>query len=77
MSNFDVTYEVAAPKVMRIRMAPKGFIFIYNATITFTTRSFNGTYDKAANGYPFFNSNYAATKSISWFLIKAPSLSQT
>ena len=60
---------------MRVKMAPKGYIFIYNASITFTTRSFNGSYDVAGNGYPFFDSNYAVAKSILWFLIKAPGLS--
>lgn len=60
---------------MRVKIATKGYIFIYNASFTFTTRAFNGSYDQAANGYPFFDTNYGATKTISWFLIKAPSLS--
>lgn len=60
---------------MRITLIPKGYIFIYNATFTFTTVSFNGTYHNAANYYPFQDANYGVSNKISWFLIKAPSLS--
>ena len=55
---------------MRITLIPRGYIFIYNATFTFTTRSFNGTYHNAANGYPFKNANYGVIGKISWFLIR-------
>jgi hypothetical protein len=60
---------------MRITLIPRGYIFIYNATFTFTTIGFNGTYHNAANGYPFQIANYGVIGKISWFLIKAPSLS--
>ena len=75
ISSFDVTYTVVTPTVMRITLTPKGYIFIYNATFTFTTMPFNGTLHKAINGYPFADVNYATSKAISWFLIKAPALS--
>lgn len=75
LSSFNIDYIVVSPTIMRIALTPKGYIFIYNATFTFTTISNNGTKHKAANGYPFSDTTYLSSKSISWFLIKAPSLS--
>jgi hypothetical protein len=61
--------------IMRITLTPKTYIFIYNVTFTFTTKTLNGTYNFATNGYRFSDTDYSVTGSINWFLIKAPSLS--
>jgi len=75
LSSFDIVYEVFAPRKMRISLTPKNYIFIYNVTFTFTTKTFSGTYDYAANDYKFSDSVYSVSQSLVWFLIKAPSLS--
>ena len=75
LANFDITYVAVTPKIMRIILSPKGYIFIYNASFTFETPANNGTFHKATNGYPFSINNYVVSKIISWFLIKAPGLS--
>ncbi len=77
MSNFIITYEAVTPRKMRINLTPKGYIFIYNVTFNFTTKTFTGIHDYAANGYRFSEANYAVSKKLVWFLIKAPSLSDT
>ncbi len=75
LTYFDITYTVVSPNIMRITLSPKGYIFIYNASFTFQTVAYNGTFHKATNGYPFSINNYAVSRTISWFLIKAPGLS--
>lgn len=63
---------------MRLTLSPKGYIFIYNVTFNFKTMSLtNGQYDFAANMYRFSDLNYDVSASMVWFLIKAPSLSDT
>lgn len=61
---------------MRLTLSPKGYTFIYNVTFNFKTISLDpSNYHLAANGYRFSDANYDVSKSIIWFLIKAPSLS--
>ena len=41
---FTITYTIINATAYRIIMEPKGYIFLYNATITCTTMAFPGTY---------------------------------
>ena len=77
LASFDITYTPVTPKIMRINLSPKGYIFIYNASFIFQTAAYNGTFHKAINGYPFSIDNYVVSRTISWFLIKAPGLTET
>ena len=78
LDNFNFVYEAISPRIMRLTLSPKGYTFIYNVTFNFKTMSLiNNQYDYAANMYRFSDGNYDVSASISWFLIKAPSLSDT
>lgn len=50
---FTFSYAKLSENAYRIIMEPKGFIFLYNATITCTTMQFPGSLFFAANGRPF------------------------
>lgn len=78
LKSFNFVYEVVSPKIMRLRLSPKGFTFIYNVTFKFKTITFDSNnHHYAANGYRFRDTNYDVADSLVWFLIKAPSLSET
>lgn len=55
-------------------MEPKGYIFLYNATIKCTTMDMPSVIDRSANGRPFKEINYAVQKELIWFVIKAPDM---
>jgi hypothetical protein len=61
----------------RIIIQPKGYIFLYNATITANTIDFPGQFNFSANGRPFNIIDYGISKSIIWFVIKAPDMTDT
>lgn len=76
LANFNFVYEAVSPRIMRLTLTPKGYIFIYNVTFNFhTIPLMNNNYDFAANNYRFSDLNYNVNGSLNWFLIKAPSLS--
>jgi len=78
LDNFNFVYEAVSPRIMRLTLSPKGYTFIYNVTFNFKTKTLtNGQYDFAANMYRFSDLNYDVSASMNWFLIKAPSLSDT
>ena len=78
LENFNFVYEVVSPRIMRLTLSPKGYTFIYNVTFNFKTMTLNNSqYDFAANMYRFSDLNYDVNASMNWFLIKAPSLSDT
>ena len=78
LDNFNFVYEAISPRIMRLTLSPKGYTFIYNVTFNFKTMSLiNNQYDYAATMYRFSDGNYDVSASISWFLITAPSLSDT
>ena len=55
-------------------MEPKGYIFLYNATITVTTMDLPGIVHYSQNNRPFRESNYAISASLVWFVINAPNM---
>jgi hypothetical protein len=72
---FNVTYVAVSQSLYRIKLKPKSYIFLYNATFTVTTRDFNNLLDYSQAGYPFAETNYAVSSSKSWFLINGPPFS--
>jgi hypothetical protein len=73
---FNVTFDMThGPRQYRIMVAPKGYIFLYNATITCTTMAYPGTYFYSINGRPFKKEDYGIQESLVWFVIEAPDMS--
>ena len=71
---FTFTYQILNTKTYRIIMEPKGYIFLYNATITVTTMDLPGVVHYSSNNRPFRESNYAISASLVWFVINAPNM---
>ena len=71
---FTFTYTITSSKSYRIIMEPKGYIFLYNATITVTTMDMPGYYHYSVNNRPFHDDNYGITNSLVWFVINAPDM---
>jgi hypothetical protein len=73
--HMDVTYSIVSPKIYRIELTPKGYIFIYNSNFTFKSIPNDGVLRYSINGVPFMINVYDQTVSGKWFLIKTPGLS--
>ena len=69
---FDVSYQLISGSTYRIKLKPTGYIFLYNATFTVTTRAQTNTTDYSLIMMPFKTTNYLKTASLSWFLIQGP-----
>ncbi len=76
-NHFNTVFTVLSPTEFRVSIEPKGYIFIYNATFTFNTVSDIGRIDYSSAWYPFKLTVYNQTASETWFLIKAPSMTDT
>lgn len=72
---FNVTYQIKSGSSYRIILKPSGYIFLYNATFTVTTKAQPNVTDYSAIGMPFKTTNYLKTANLSWFLIKGPPFS--
>lgn len=78
LNTFNFVYQAVTPRIMRLTLSPKSYTFIYNVTFTFKTITLNpANYNYAANGYRFSDANYGVQSEMLWFLIKAPSLSNS
>ena len=73
-SEYTVTYQQLTSSSYRIFVEPIGYIFLYNDTVLVTTKSQPASLDTANDDVPFKPSNYGKTASISWFLLKSPSM---
>ena len=73
-SEYTVTYQQLTSSSYRIFVEPIGYIFLYNDTVLVTTKSQPASLDTANDDVPFKPSNYGKTASISWFLLKCPSM---
>ncbi len=73
---FDVSYRTISGSTYRIILKPKGYIFLYNATFTVTTKAQDNTTDYSLIMMPFKTTNYLKTASLDWFLIQGPPYSQ-
>jgi len=69
---FNVTYKLISGTTYRIILKPLGYIFLYNATFTVTTRPQTNTTDYSLIMMPFKTTNYLKSASLSWFLIQGP-----
>lgn len=78
LSMFTVTYKVIGKGTYRIILEPVGYIFLYNATFTVTTKNYDNTTgpDYSIDLMPFKETDYAKSASLSWFLIKGPPFSE-
>ena len=50
---FNVTYTAVSQSLYRIKIVPKSYIFLYNATFVVTTRDYNNVKDYSQIRYPF------------------------
>lgn len=55
-------------------MEPKGYIFLYNATISCQTMDYPGYFHTSKNGRPFKIVDYTVLRDLVWFVIKAPDM---
>lgn len=72
---FDVSYRQISSSTYRIILKPTGYIFLYNATFTVTTKAQDNNTDYSLILMPFKTTNYLKTASLSWFLIQGPPFS--
>lgn len=72
----STTYTQLNGSAYRITLQPTGYAFLYNRTITVTTKTLPTSIDKAADLTPFKTSLYSKSKSIEWFLLKSPSMGE-
>lgn len=71
---FTFSYQILSPRSYRIIMEPKGFIFLYNATVKCTTMDLPSVVHNSLNGRPFKTIDYAVQNELMWFVIKAPDM---
>lgn len=69
---FNATYQNLSTSSYRIILAPKTYIFLYNATFIVTTKIEPTPRDTSLQQIPFKSSTYQMTASLTWFLIKGP-----
>jgi hypothetical protein len=74
LSMLNITYVPLSGTLYRIIIQPKGYIFLYNATITAITMDMPSVLNRSQNGRPFKIIDYGISKSIVWFVIKAPDM---
>lgn len=75
LSMFDISFKLLTSNSYRIILKPNGYIFLYNATFTVTTRAQTNVTDYSLILLPFKPSNYLKTASLTWFLIQGPPFS--
>lgn len=69
---FTYTYLNLTASSYRIIIAPKTYIFLYNATFTVTTKAEPSVPDKSLQSMPFKSTVYLKSAALTWFLIKGP-----
>jgi hypothetical protein len=72
---YTVTYQPLTSSSYRILVEPIGYIFLYNYTVTVTTKDQPATLELANDSLPFKPSVYSKTATTNWFLLKSPSMS--
>ena len=75
MDSFIITYAQATASSYRITVEPKGYIFLYNSTVSVTTVDPPTPFHTSADTMPFKDTVYQATFSSTWFLMQSPSMS--
>jgi hypothetical protein len=69
---YTVTYTQLSNSSYRITLQPTGYIFLYNQTVTVTTKTQPAILDTAADLTPFKPASYSKTGTINWFLLRSP-----
>lgn len=77
MSSFTVYYTITSSSSYRITIEPKGYIFLYNDTVTVTTADQPDPLDYSRDDMPFKTTNYQKTGTKNWFLMNSPSMTDT
>lgn len=77
LPSFNIGYSITSGSSYRITIQPKGYIFLYNETVTVTTREEPTTLDYSIDSMPFKTTNYQKTAEKNWFLMNSPSMSDT
>jgi len=72
LSAFTLNYTIIDSKTYRIKIKPVGYIFLYNETVTVTTKSISTPIDNSIDGMPFKNATYGQAASLNWFLLRSP-----
>ena len=76
-SEYTVNYQILSASSYRIIIEPKGYIFLYNKTVTITTKTQPAVADTAADAItPFKPAAYSKSGTIKWFLLKSPSMTE-
>lgn len=74
-SSYTVTYAQLTNSSYRITLQPTGYIFLYNQTVTVTTKVQPATTETSTDLTPIKTAVYSKTGTINWFLLKSPSMS--
>jgi hypothetical protein len=74
-SEYTVSYQLIDKYSYRIIIEPKGYIFLYNDTVSITTMALPATLHKSNDSYPFKPVAYSKTATLNWFLLKSPEMS--
>lgn len=69
---FSFDYQILSTRSYRVIIQPKGYIFLYNATITCTLMDAPTPTHSSQNSRPFKPSCYSLKSSLIWFVIKSP-----
>lgn len=77
ISHFDIYYSITSSSAYRITLEPKGYIFIYNETVTVTTMEEPSTLHYSRDNMPFKTTNYQKIAEKKWFLMNSPSMTDT
>jgi hypothetical protein len=77
LANYNVAYEVTSTSSYRISLEPKGYVFLYNETVTVLTKDPPSPYEESLDGLPFKTSTYQKTGSKSWFLMRSPAMTDS
>lgn len=61
ISNFNIYYSITSSSAYRITLEPKGYIFIYNETVTVATMEEPSILHYSSDSMPFKTTNYQKT----------------
>ena len=76
-ASYNLTYAVLSNSSYRITIALQGYVFIYNETVSVTTKSEPTPVDQGLNSVPFSNNSYSKTATLQWYILKSPSMTDT
>ena len=72
---YTLSYQILDKYSYRIIIQPKGYIFLYNDTVSVTTMALPATRHTSNDSTPFKQATYSKTATLNWFLLKSPEMS--